>query len=155
MNILFLIFQKTKALEFRHMVYNLWVVTPLCLYQVFTLLFIKVAKSQIWGKEELILWLMSTTKWGMLLNSHSVRKIENNWLRLWATILDNFFLMLYVLTYSPLLSLICDSSICLLPLFTRKNLTSTIEVLKVGHALEISIARSWFRWNPKSFPGRT
>lgn len=60
-------------------VLNLWVATPLGFaYQTSTLQFTKVAKLQLGGSNETILWLRITTTWGTVLKDGGVWNIENH-----------------------------------------------------------------------------
>ena len=47
-------------------------------YQIFTLWFIPVAKSQLWSSNEISLWLGVTTTWGTALEGCSIWKVENH-----------------------------------------------------------------------------
>lgn len=45
-------------------------------YLILILWFITSAKIQLWSSHELIFWLGVTTTWGMVLKSHSIRKVD-------------------------------------------------------------------------------
>ena len=68
-------------------VLNWWLVTPLewhfryLAYQNFTLRFIAVKKLQFWSNNEINVRLGATITWETVLNSCSVRKVENHWFR--------------------------------------------------------------------------